>query len=176
MRRAVFLDRDGVLNRSLIRNGRPYAPLRLEDFHIIPEAIQALRSLKQAGYLLVIVTNQPEIARGTLAPAVLDAMHKRLKAQLPIDAIKACCEEDGPACTCYKPKPGMLLGAAAEMDIDLAASYMIGDRWRDVGAGYSAGCRTIFIDYGYDERRPDAPDAVVSNVAEAAELILSGRL
>ena len=176
MRPAVFLDRDGVINRALVRDGRPYAPLRLEDFELIAEAISALQALKRAGYLLVVATNQPEVARGKLPITVLEAMHARMRAAVPLDAVKVCCEEDGPDCRCYKPKPGMLLDAAAELGIDLSSSYMIGDRWRDVGAGRAAGCRTIFIDYEYQEQRPEAPDATVGGIAEAAALILEGRL
>jgi len=172
MRAAVFLDRDGVLNRALVRDGKPLAPVALEELEILPEAPAALRALREAGFLLIVVTNQPEVARGRLARETVEAMHRRLRAELPLDDIKACYEVEGPASTCYKPKPGMLLAAAAEHRIALAQSYMVGDRWRDVGAGKAAGCRTIFIDRGYDEALVDAPDAVCADLAEAASLIL----
>jgi len=172
MRRAVFLDRDGVLNRAVVRNGRPQSPQTPEEFEILPGVAAALRTLDAAGFLLIVVTNQPDVARGRQRREVVEAMHRRLQDELPIDDIKVCYESDGPASTWYKPKPGMLLSAARERDIDLAGSYMIGDRWRDVGAGKAAGCFTIFIDRGYTEPLNDTPDAVCSDLVEAVEIIL----
>ena len=172
MKRAVFLDRDGVLNRPLVRDGVPYPPHELEEFTIFPEVPSALAALHGAGLLLVVVTNQPDVARGTLRREVVEAMHHRLREDLPIDDIRACFEVDSPESTCYKPKPGMLLSAAADLAIDLPASFMIGDRWRDVGAGHAVGSFTIFIDRGYRESLRDAPDAVCRNLAEAAALVL----
>lgn len=170
--RAVFLDRDGVLTRAIVRGGRPYAPRGLDEFEILPDAAEPLRLLKRAGFLLVVVTNQPDVARGVLPRAVMEEMHARLAAALPLDDIRACVEEESPGSTCYKPRPGMLLDAARAFRIDLAASWMVGDRWRDVGAGRAAGCRTVFIDRGYTERAPESPDAVVASLAEAATLVL----
>jgi D-glycero-D-manno-heptose 1,7-bisphosphate phosphatase len=172
MRCAVFLDRDGVLNRAMVRDGKPYSPATLDELEILPGVPAALRALHEAGFLLIVVTNQPDVARGQLRREVVEAMHRRLRAELPIDDIKACYEVDGPESTCYKPKPGMLLAAAREHHIELARSYMVGDRWRDVGAGKAAGCLTILIDRGYDERLVEAPDAVCADLAEAASLIL----
>ena len=172
MRRAVFLDRDGVLNRAVVRDRKPYAPVTLDELEILPGVPSALRALHEAGFLLIVVTNQPEVARGRLGRDVVEAMHRRLREELPIDDIKACYEVDGPTSTCYKPKPGMLLEAAREHHIELAQSYMVGDRWRDVGAGKAAGCRTIFIDRGYDEPPVEVPDAVCADLTEAASLIL----
>jgi len=172
VQRAVFLDRDGVLNRAVVRDGKPYPPHELEEFAILPEAPAALSALHRAGLLLVVVTNQPDVARGTQRRDVVEAMHRRLREALPIDDIRACYEVDGPESTCYKPKPGMLLSAAADLAIDLPASFMIGDRWRDVGAGRAAGCFTIFIDRGYRESCRDTPDAVCRDLAEAAAIVL----
>ena len=169
----MFLDRDGVLNRAMLRDGRPHAPRTLAEFEIVPGAAEALTRLKRAGFLLIVATNQPDVARGLVSPETLAEMHRRLFADLPLDDIRVCAEEERPDSTCYKPKPGMLLAAAAELGIDLAASWMVGDRWRDVGAGRAAGCATVFIDYGYAERRPDSPDATVASLSDAAELILS---
>ncbi len=172
MRRAVFLDRDGVLNRAVVRNGRPYAPAALEEFEIEPEALVVLPALRDSGFLLIVVTNQPDVARGRLRREVVESMHRRLRAALPLDDIKVCWEVDGPASTCYKPKPGLLLAAAHDHGIDLAQSYMIGDRWRDVGAGRAAGCFTIFIDRGYTEPLTETPDAVCADLPSAAAIIL----
>ena len=172
MRRAVFLDRDGVLTRSDVRDGKPYAPRRLEDLELLPGVVETTRALRDAGWLRVVVTNQPDIATGKLTSAVLAAMHDRLREWLPLDDIRTCCHTDADACDCRKPKPGLLLAAAREHDIDLRASFMVGDRWRDVSAGKAAGCRTIFLDYGYAEALRDAPDFVVKLLPEAGRIIL----
>lgn len=173
MRRAVFLDRDGVLNRPDVRDGRPYAPRRLEDFEILPDAPGALAALSAAGYLLVVVTNQPDVGNGLVKRQVVEAMHAHMRAVLPIDATKVCYHRQTEECTCRKPRPGMLLEAGVELAIDLTASVMVGDRWSDVAAGRAAGCLTVFVDRNYDEPRPEAPDAIVGSLGEAVSGILS---
>lgn len=169
---AVFLDRDGVLNRAIVRDGRPYPPEELADFVLLPGVPEACRRLKAAGFLLVVVTNQPDVATRKQERAVVESFHDILRAALPLDAIKACFAVDGPDVDCYKPKPGMLLAAAAEYGIDLGRSWMVGDRWRDVGAGKAAGCKTVFIEYNYAERRPDSPDHIVAALPDAVDVIL----
>jgi D-glycero-D-manno-heptose 1,7-bisphosphate phosphatase len=168
----VFLDRDGVLNRALVRDGKPVAPTTLDEFEILSGVADALRALHEAGFLLIVATNQPDVARGLQVREAVEAMHRRLLETLPLDDIKVCYHSDGANCTCYKPKPGMLLAAASERGIDLPRSYMIGDRWRDVGAGKAAGCFTIFIDRGYAEGLTEPPDAVCADLSEAAAIIL----
>lgn len=171
--RAVFLDRDGVLNRAVVRDGRPYPPATPEEFEILPGAAEAARRLRDAGFLLIGATNQPDVARGTQRREVVEAMNDRLLAEMPIAAILVC-YEDGDDCPRRKPNPGLLLEAAEAYAIDLSASYMVGDRWRDIEAGRRAGCRTVFIDRGYRERRPDPhADHDAADLAEAAEWILS---
>jgi D-glycero-D-manno-heptose 1,7-bisphosphate phosphatase len=170
---AVFLDRDGVINRAPVRDGKPYPPATLEEFEILPGVAEALRSLDEAGFLLIVATNQPDVARGLRRRDVVEAMHGRLREALPLHDIKVCYELESSSSTCYKPQPGMLLEAAHECDIDLARSYMIGDRWRDVGAGKRAGCFTIFIDRGYAEGLTDIPDATCSDLPQAAAVVLS---
>jgi D-glycero-D-manno-heptose 1,7-bisphosphate phosphatase len=172
-KRAVFLDRDGVLNRALIRNGRPYPPASLDAIEILPGVPDAVRRLYEAGFLLIGATNQPDVARGTQRREVVEAMNSLLLAEMPICAILVC-YEDGDHCARRKPNPGLLLEAAETFEIDLSASFMIGDRWRDVEAGRRAGCQTIFIDRGYSEPRPDPEaDYVAADLQEAAAWILS---
>lgn len=172
-RRAVFLDRDGVINRSIIRDGKPFAPVTAAEFELLPGVPDALQQLRGAGFLNIVVTNQPDIATGKQRPAVLEALHFRLKAELALDAIKVCPHLDAARCACRKPAPGLLLEAASEFNIDLAASFMVGDRWRDIAAGQNVGCRCFFIDYGYDEKRPENPFITVESLSKAVDLILA---
>ena len=172
---AVFLDRDGVVSRSDVREGLPYAPTEVNNFEILPEAPEACRRLKQAGFLLVVATNQPDVGRGTMKKETVEAMHAKMLREVPIDRVEVCYHpgHGESNCDCRKPKPGMLLKAARELGIDLARSWMVGDRWRDIDCGHAAGCRTIFIDRGYAESLKQAPDFRVKDLAEAADLILN---
>ena len=172
-RAAVFLDRDGVINRPVIRNGRPYPPPDVSALEILPGVEDALARLRAAGFHLVVVTNQPDVARGIQSRDVIDRKHARLSAALPLDDIRVCPHDDADRCACRKPEPGLLQDAAREAELSLAESFMVGDRWRDIEAGQRAGCTTVFIDWGYDERRPEIPDAVVGSLAEAADWILT---
>ncbi len=171
-RRAVFLDRDGVLNASLVRDGKPYAPRTLAEFELLPGVPEALAQLRRAGFLNVVVTNQPDVSTGKAKRVDVDAIHAHLLKKLPIDAVKVCFHTDSEGCACRKPKPGMLLEAAAEFGIDLAASYLVGDRWRDVAAAQAAGCKALFIDYQYAEKRPEKPYVAVKSLPEAAGYIV----
>ena len=173
-RRAVFLDRDGVLNRPVVRNGRPYPPRNVQELELLPGVVEALASLRKAGLLLFVVTNQPDVARGLVSRATVDAIHARLSAELDLDRIYVCMHDDADACDCRKPLPGLLHAAEREFDVSLPSSFMVGDRWRDVEAGRKAHCRTIFIDYGYDEKYPEPPpDHVCGSLAGAAQWILA---
>ncbi len=172
VRRAVFLDRDGVLNRALVRDGQPYPPGSIAELEILPGVGQALIALRKAGFLLVVVTNQPDVARGTTTREAVETINAALGAELPIDEFRTCFHDSSDECDCRKPKPGALLAAAADHGIDLYDSFMVGDRWRDTEAGERAGCRTIFIDYGYQEKQPVAVDYRVSSLLEASKIIL----
>jgi D-glycero-D-manno-heptose 1,7-bisphosphate phosphatase len=176
LRRAVFLDRDGVINRSLVRASRPYPPVTLDEMEILPGVLDALQQLKAAGFDLIVVSNQPDVARGTVSRAVVEAMNEFLQRTLPIDEFRICYHDGDDDCACRKPKPGMLLAAAAARSIALTESYMVGDRWRDVEAGQRAGCQTFFLDYGYDEKRPERYDYRVQSLAEAARIICTHQL
>jgi D-glycero-D-manno-heptose 1,7-bisphosphate phosphatase len=170
--RAVFLDRDGVLNRARVVDGKPLSPSSVQELKLLPGVEDACRRLHDAGLLLIVVTNQPDVARGTQSPAAVEALNRALSSRLPLDEIRVCLHDDADECECRKPAPGMLLDAAREHGIDLEHSVMVGDRWRDVEAGRRAGCKTVFIDSGYSERPPEAPDLIVRQLGEAVPWIL----
>lgn len=172
-RPAVFLDRDGVVNRVEIRDGVPYPPHDLSHFELLFGVAEAVDLLRDAGFAIVIVTNQPDVARGDQQRNVIESMNEVVREALEPDRIMVCYHDESDGCECRKPAPGMLLRAAKDLDLDLAMSFMVGDRWRDIAAGNRAGCRTIFVDRGYLERQPEGPDAVVANVSEAASWITS---
>lgn len=172
MRRAVFLDRDGVLNRARVRNGKPYPPSSIDEVEIFPDARAALERLQAVGFLIIVVTNQPDVAAGKQRREVVEAINGYLCDYLPIDVVKVCYHLDEQGCECRKPKPGMLLQSASELGIDLAQSYLIGDRWRDVAAAQAVGCQAYFIDWGYSEKRPSEPYVAVKSLREAADQIL----
>ena len=150
-KRAVFLDRDGVLNNPIVQDGKPYAPRSLAEFEMLPGAADAVRALKDRGFLVIVVTNQPDIGNGLVAAEVVDAMHARLRVLAPVDDIRLCPHRQTDGCDCRKPKPGMLLAAARDYNINLGNSFMVGDRVVDVLAGEAAGCFTGFIDRCYKE-------------------------
>lgn len=172
---AVFLDRDGTLNVQVVRDGKPYPPASMDEFRLFPDTPAACRALKSAGYLLVVATNQPDVGRGTMDRAAVEAMHTRLQELLPeIDRIEVCYDPGrGEASLRRKPEPGMVLDAAAALGIDLRRSWMVGDRWRDIDCGARAGLRTIFLDYGYREPLRAQPDYFAAGIAAAAEIILA---
>jgi D-glycero-D-manno-heptose 1,7-bisphosphate phosphatase len=173
-RRAVFLDRDGVLNEPVIQQGRPYPPASMDELKVAEDAPAALHRLKDAGFLLIVVTNQPDVARGKQTREMVERINMALATQLPIDAFCVCWHDDRDACECRKPRPGLMLDASVRYGIDLVASYLIGDRWRDIDAGASAGCRTVLIDRHYQERKPQVePNQRVASLAAAAEWILT---
>ena len=174
LRRAVFLDRDGVINRALERDNKPYPPANLTEFEILPGVAAACAKLKQAGFLLVVATNQPDVGRGTLKQEIVETIHAGMCRQLPIDRVETCYHpgQGASECDCRKPKPGMLLRAAKALRVDLTQSWMVGDRWRDIDCGHAAGCRTIFIDRGYAEELRQKPHFLAGNLAQAADIIL----
>lgn len=172
IRRAVFLDRDGVINRVFVRNRRPYPPKNLTELEILPQVLEALQTLKAGGFDLIVITNQPDVARGTTKREVVDAINNRLRAELPLDEVVTCFHDESDNCDCRKPKPGMLRRMEKERGIDLSRSFLVGDRWRDIEAGNAAGCRTIFLDYGYAERSAAAQaDHVCKTLLQAAAWI-----
>lgn len=172
-RRAVFLDRDGVIVVPEFRNGRSYAPTSLKALAIFPDAPAALKQLKAAGFLLIVVTNQPDVGAGRISRETLDEMHKKLRSQLPLDDIYACMHTREMGCSCRKPQPGMLVAAARKWGLDFSGSYLIGDRGSDIEAARAVGCRSVFIDYNYCEAETILPDFRVGKISEAATIILN---
>ena len=147
MRRAVFLDRDGVINRAIVNDGKPYPPANLNELEILPGVRDSLEKLHAANYLLIVVTNQPDVVRGTTKMEDVESINAYLSSELPIDEFRTCYHDSDDGCDCRKPLPGSLLEAAKKYEIDLSQSFMVGDRWRDIDAGRSAGCKTFFINY-----------------------------
>jgi D-glycero-D-manno-heptose 1,7-bisphosphate phosphatase len=175
-RPAVFLDRDGTLNIPIIHEHKPYPPATVAEFRLFDDVAAACRQLHAAGYVQVVATNQPDVGRGTQTLATVEAMHARLLQLIPeIAHIEVCYDSGGtnPPSEYRKPAPGMLLRAAVILGLDLTKSWMIGDRWRDVDCGVCAGCRTIFIDRGYDEKLRATPDFTVHSFTEATGIILA---
>jgi D-glycero-D-manno-heptose 1,7-bisphosphate phosphatase len=172
MNKAVFLDRDGVINQANLVDGKPHPPQDLSELILLPRVAEALRLLKNDGYLLIVITNQPDVVRGKAKIETVELINQFLKDSLPISDIFTCYHDDIEGCNCRKPKPGNILRAANQYNINIPNSFMVGDRWRDVEAGISAGCKTFFIDYSYQEKQPDSYDYKVKSLYEAAKIIL----
>ena len=175
-RRAVFLDRDGVINKPVVRAGRPHPPATVNDFELYEDVAAGCSRLEAAGYLLVVVTNQPDSARGTQTRAVVEAIQQKMLDALPqISRVEVCWHAGAKwadPCDCRKPQPGMVLRAAKALNIDLSQSFLVGDRWRDIDCGYRAGCQTVFIDRNYSEALRQPPDQTVRSFGQAVEAIL----
>jgi len=174
LRKAIFLDRDGVLNHAIVKEGRPFPPSSLAEVRIIEGVKKALQDLHAAGFLLIVVTNQPDVARGTMAGSVVKEINDFLKQELLLDDIFICFHDNKDKCDCRKPLPGLLLQAAKKYNIDLEKSFMVGDRWRDVEAGKNANCKAVWIDCNYDEPKPGvASDYIAKSLNGAVSWILN---
>ncbi len=174
LRPAVFLDRDGVINRAVVRDGKPFPPSSLEELEILPQVASSLLDLKAHGFALIVITNQPDVARSAQTREAVEAIHDTLTSSLPIDDIFVCYHDDSDHCACRKPNPGLLFEAQRKHNLDLSRSFVVGDRWRDIDAGHKAGCKTVLIDYGYKERKPaQPPEATVRSLREAADWIIA---
>jgi D-glycero-D-manno-heptose 1,7-bisphosphate phosphatase len=170
--RAVFLDRDGVLNAVLMEQGRPRSPRSIEEFRIDPKAQAALERLRDRGFRLIVATNQPEVVRGLQTRDTVEQMHRHLADVLPLDEIRTCFHDEQHGCDCRKPKPGLLLEAARAWGLDLSACFMVGDRDKDVIAGRAAGCRTVLLERDYNRSNQGSPDFLAANLEQAADAIL----
>ena len=171
--RAVFLDRDGVLNRTFVREGVSHPPQRAEDFELLPGVVAAARRLSAAGFVLIVVTNQPDVARGTQTRQRVEAMNDIVRRELPVLEVVTCFHDAADGCSCRKPKPGMLREAARRWRLDLGRSYLVGDRWSDVAAGQTVGCTSLLIVTPHSGRERCTPDYCVRDLTEAADFIIS---
>ena len=176
-RRAIFLDRDGILNNSIVRNGKPYPPSSISEIELPHGITDALIQFKNYDFLLIVVTNQPDVANGTTSLEKVDAINNYLRSKLPLDDILVCFHDDADGCSCRKPNPGLILDAVAKYNIDVNTSYMIGDRWKDIEAGRKAGCTTLWVDYGYAELfKSESPDYTCKSPVEAMHWIIKKEL
>lgn len=170
MAKILFLDRDGVVNQVMVKDGKPMPPQTLDEFSYVPGIFELCDRAKKDGFLIVIVTNQPDISRGLVEDTMVDQFHKKIMRELPIDEIIVCPHDDMHHCDCRKPKPGMLLRALQKYNARKEDCWMVGDRWRDVEAANAAGVPVIWIDYGYDERRPTTAEYIVSDLSSIVRL------
>ena len=172
---AVFLDRDGIINRAIVRDGYPYPPSCVEDLELLPGIIASAKALVAAGYVLIGITNQPDVARGTQSREGVQSINVYIQAHLPIRAMMVCYHDDLDHCECRKPKPGLIIQAAREFALDLSRSWMVGDRWKDIAAGQAAGLKTIFMDNHYSERYQGSPATyTIEDAMSIVQIILKG--
>jgi D-glycero-D-manno-heptose 1,7-bisphosphate phosphatase len=168
----VFLDRDGVINRTYVRKGTTHPPAHLGELQILPGVPEALDRLQQAGFVLVVVTNQPDVARGEQTQERVEAIHKHLCKNFPLLGVMACYHDDGDACHCRKPRPGMLYQAIQRWKLDVQRGFLVGDRWSDVVAGQTAGCRTVLIETPFSRSDRCHPDHRAGDLSGAVDWIL----
>ena len=171
MKKSVFLDRDGVINKVYIKDGLPQSPNSLDELKILPGVKESIIKLKKLNFICLMVTNQPNVSRKKIDKNSVIQMNNFLKNEIALDDIFVCYHDDSDNCNCRKPKPGLLLQAGKKWDVDFKKSFMIGDRWRDIQAGEKVGCKTIFLDYKYNEKKPKKPDFVSDSLLNAAHII-----
>lgn len=172
---AVFLDRDGVIDRAIVRDGRPFPPSRVEDLQLLPGTIASAQALAKAGYVLIGITNQPDVARGTQSREGVALINACIQARLPVREVMVCYHDDADHCECRKPMPGLIFQAEHKYSLDLSRSWMVGDRWKDIAAGQAAGLKTIFVDYHYSERYQGPPPTyIIEDTRSIAQIILKG--
>jgi D-glycero-D-manno-heptose 1,7-bisphosphate phosphatase len=171
---ALFLDRDGVIIKSYTINGKPFPPRSLDKVLLLDDVVQSVNMVKNFGFEIVVITNQPDIATGKTTIEFLNQVHEIIKDDTGINKFYICPHTDKDYCNCRKPKPGLFIQAAKELDLDLSKSFMVGDRWSDITAGQQAGCKNFFIDRGYAEKKPESPYIRVFSLLQAINFILEG--
>ena len=172
LKSAVFLDRDGVVNETLIRGNKPFSPRRLDEVVILEGVRQAVSLLKSNGLIVVVATNQPDVAHGYITKSLVNQINSMISTETGIEHFYVCEHKAEDLCDCRKPRPGLLKIAADDLGLSLSSSYLVGDRWKDIDAGQQVGCECFFIDYEYSEARPNPPFSTVSSLLEATTLIL----
>ena len=168
------MDRDGVINELVDVGQGPTSPKRVDDFRFLPGVPEAVARLAKS-YAVVVVTNQPDIARGHMSSEQLDRMTELVRANLEVAAVYVCRHDDADRCGCRKPSPGLLLKAARELDLDLARSFFVGDSWRDMEAARRAGVRACYVGREEQDERVGVCDLAAADLAEAADHILASR-
>ena len=171
MKKAVFLDRDGVINKAFVKNGLPTSPNSLEELEILPGVKESILRLKKLNFICLVVTNQPDVPRGKISKSNVIKMNNFLKKEIKLDDIFVCFHDDEDGCICRKPKPGLLLHASKKWNVDLKKSFMIGDRWRDIQSGEKAGCKTIYLDYNYKDIKPKSLSFITDTLLKAVYMI-----
>lgn len=172
--KCVFLDRDGVINDVILKNGNPHPPINVQGVRILKNVNKSLISLKKSGFYLAVITNQPDVSRKITTKKQVEAINNYIMSKLPLDEINTCFHDNFHNCQCRKPQPGMILDVAKRKNIDLTKSFMIGDRKSDIEAGKKAGCKTIFIDNNYNEEKPKNYDFKAVSLYAASQIILKG--
>jgi len=171
MKKAVFIERDGVLNQAFVNGRQQVGPASLAEFRLQEGVLPLLARLKEAGFLLLVTTNQPGIARGDLSRRELDRMHDQLRRLIPVDDIFICPHDDPDRCPCRKPRPGLFQEARCKWQLNMNASFVVSDKWQDVEAARSAGCTSILIRSAWNGAAH--PDLILQDFGSVVEKILS---
>lgn len=166
-KRAAFLDRDGVINKSILENGLPKPPSNINDIIILDGVIESIEILFKNNFVPIVITNQPDVARGNNLITEINLINTRISELTKIQHFYSCFHDDLDKCNCRKPKPGMILQAANELDIDVSKSFLVGDRWKDIEAGQKMSISSYFIDYEYPELKPKMPFTKVCSLLDA---------
>jgi D-glycero-D-manno-heptose 1,7-bisphosphate phosphatase len=170
MRPAVIIERDGILNHPRVEKNQPVPPLRFEDFHINEDAIEPIKELKAAGFLVIVTTNQPGLSRGTQSRRELDLMHGMMRRKFPIDDLFICPHDEMDRCPCRKPKPGLIKEAIWKWQLDMDRSFVISDKWQDAQAAHVMGCTSILLQSPWNGKGHH--DFVLPDIPSLAQKIL----
>jgi len=173
---AFFIDRDGVINKSKIVDGVCKPPSDLIGLQLHEGVVLAVENLMLSGITPVVITNQPDVARGIQSREIVEQINDRIKDLTGIVHFYVCYDDDTSNCDCRKPKIGLIKQSSNDLSIDIKRSFLIGDRWKDISAGQTAGVReTFFIDYSYPEKQPSQPFTLVKSLLEASVLVTRER-
>lgn len=171
MEKAIFWDRDGVINEVTVLDGKPYSPRKFADFKLTEEIVNCLKKTKELKYKNIVVTNQPDINRGLMSIDELNKMHDLLIKELSIDEVNVCPHDNKDGCNCRKPAPGLIINSATKNNIDLSKSYVIGDTMRDIEAGRAAGCKTILLVRDYNALAIPRSEYTINKLYEIFSII-----